>query len=90
MFKKIFGITIDLTPETCTLGMLSGVHFNIIKTCMVIIKYFIFTCKLQNTTPVFRECVEQIKVMFHNPVSKNHHLKSNGETNSGYGFEIQF
>jgi hypothetical protein len=61
MLQNKCGITIDVTPETCILGMLSGDHFNIINTCIIIMKYFIFTCKLQNTTPVFRECVEQIK-----------------------------
>jgi hypothetical protein len=50
-----------VSPETCILGRLSGDHFYIINICIIIIKYFIFTCKLQNTTPVFRECVEQIK-----------------------------
>ena len=54
------GITIDVTPETCILVMLSD-HFNVMNTCIIIIKYFLFTCKLQNTIPVFRECVEEIK-----------------------------
>jgi hypothetical protein len=40
-------------------------RFNIINTCIIIIKYFIFACKLQNTTPVFRECVEQIKYYYY-------------------------
>ena len=45
-FKTKCGITIDVTPETCILGMLSGDHFNIINTCIIIIKHFTFTCKL--------------------------------------------
>jgi hypothetical protein len=61
MFENTCGIAIDVTPETCIIGMLSGDHFNIKNTCIIIIKYFIFTGKLQNTTPVFIECVEQIK-----------------------------
>jgi hypothetical protein len=43
------------------IGMLSGDHFNIINTCIIIKKFFIFICKLQNTTPIFSECMEQIK-----------------------------
>ena len=34
--KTKCGITIDVTLETCILGMLSGDHFNIIDTCIII------------------------------------------------------
>ena len=41
--KTKYGITINVTPETCILGMLSGDHFNMINTCIIIIKYLYIT-----------------------------------------------
>jgi hypothetical protein len=53
-------------------GMLSGDHFYIIDTCIIIIKYFIFTCKLQNTTPLFRECVELEQIKYYKKLGTDH------------------
>ena len=61
MIKNRMCIAIDVTPETCILGMLSGDRFNIINTCIFIIRYVIF--KLQNTTPVFQRMCETDKVL---------------------------
>ena len=45
----------------CILGVLTGQYFNILNTLIVIVKYFIYVCKLKNQIPVWKDCVEYIK-----------------------------
>ena len=50
-----------ISPEICILGVLTGQYFNILNTLIVIVKYFIYVCKLKNQIPVWKDCVEYIK-----------------------------
>ena len=58
---KQCNIDFVISPEICILGVLTGQYFNILNTLIVIVKYFIYVCKLKNQIPVWKDCVEYIK-----------------------------
>ena len=54
-------IDFAISPHICVLGVLTGQHFNILNTLIVIVKYFIYVCKLKNKIQVWKDCVEYTK-----------------------------
>ena len=55
------GMKLDLTPETCLFGTLFDSNFVILNSCCIIIRYYIYVCKLKNEMPNLIECLQILK-----------------------------
>lgn len=55
------GITVNIAPFECTLGVLNHPNCEILNTCLIIIRYYIYVCRIRKEMINWTKCLETLK-----------------------------